>query len=43
MQPVSIGRAAEGKVAITSPLPDSNIVQRNAYALLMLLKNSGDE
>jgi len=43
MIPVETGKAADGKVAVLSALPDSGIVLHNAYALLMKLKNSGDE
>ncbi len=43
MQKVSIGAIDGGFVEITSGLPDSKIVIRNAYSLLMKLKGGGDE
>ncbi len=43
MQKVEIGATDGGFVEITSPLPDSKIVIKNAYTLLMKMKNGGDE
>jgi cobalt-zinc-cadmium efflux system membrane fusion protein len=43
MQKVSVGATDEGYVEITSTLPVSKIVLKNAYALLMKLKNGGEE
>jgi membrane fusion protein, heavy metal efflux system len=43
MHKVETGTADGGFVEITSALPDSRIVIRNAYSLLMKLKNGGEE
>ncbi len=40
MQPVETGNTNEGYVEIKSPLPAGKIVVRNAYVLLMKMKNS---
>ncbi len=40
MQQVSIGRSADRMMEVTSALPDLDVVTGNAYALLMMLKNS---
>lgn len=43
MIPVETGVENDGFTEIRSTLPDNNIVTRNAYALLMKLKNTADE
>ena len=43
MQKVAIGASDGGFVVITSVLPDVKIVIRNAYSVLMKMKNSGEE
>lgn len=43
MHKVEAGTSDGGFVEITSDLPDSKIVIRNAYSLLMKLKNGGEE
>jgi cobalt-zinc-cadmium efflux system membrane fusion protein len=43
LQPVTTGKTTNGKIEITSPLPESDIVLVNAYALLMMLKNNSEE
>lgn len=42
MRPVELGAAADGYIQILSGLPEKDIVLKNAYSLLMVLKN-GDE
>lgn len=42
MQPVELGTTAGGNVQVLSGLPEKEIVLKNAYSLLMMLKN-GDE
>lgn len=43
MIPVETGKENEGFTEINSVLPDKNIVTKNAYALLMKLKNAAEE
>jgi hypothetical protein len=44
LQPVTVGGSAAGFTAITSELPTGkNVVTANAYTLLTMLKNTGDE
>ena len=43
MQKVETGTSDGGFVEITTALPDAKIVIRNAYSLLMKLKNGGEE
>lgn len=43
MVPVHTGTTTEGYTAITDKLPQEGIVIKNAYTLLMKLKNSGEE
>lgn len=43
MVPVETGASTNGYTRIRSQLPGGRIVTRNAYTLLMKLKNSGDE
>jgi len=42
MQPVELGDAADGYVQVRSTLPEQHIVLKNAYSLLMMLKNSDE-
>ncbi|HWL00110.1 MAG TPA: efflux RND transporter periplasmic adaptor subunit, partial [Parapedobacter sp.] len=42
MRPVELGDAADGYVQIQSTLPEQHIVLKNAYSLLMMLKNSDE-
>ncbi len=41
--PVETGVATDGFTEIKSALPDGNVVIKNAYTLLMKMKNSGEE
>lgn len=42
MIPIKTGNSDEGFTEIKSPVPSQKIVTKNAYTLLMKLKNSGD-
>ncbi|AMR32297.1 hypothetical protein A0256_13150 [Mucilaginibacter sp. PAMC 26640] len=43
MKAVELGSAVDGFTAIISKLPDTPIVTKNAYTLLTMLKNKGEE
>jgi cobalt-zinc-cadmium efflux system membrane fusion protein len=43
MKEVEPGNAVEGFTAIKTKLPDTPVVTKNAYALLTMLKNKGEE
>lgn len=43
MRPVETGHASDGLIQIVSGLPENDIVLKNAYSLLMVLKNGEEE